>query len=316
MTMGKGAYLKRITSGMNNWRSVDVGQNLDGSSPPSVFIGKYGYPKVSIGPMIAPYEGNTSILDTPEVWIPSKQTQEDIIRFRLDLVRGKSEVSIHDLGNKMVQKLQEISMADDSVESEASFKHKPRGTSFDEEHTPFGPSATLEKFDIGNVKWEQHLEKAYYDTDLKASDAITDLFKDGVLFSQMQKALSTGGLGIGKNRKLVPTRWSITATDSMLANHLYSKVKYYDIIPDYSVYEFSSLNNYYAVLLTPTPWQYEWIEAFIHIMGKEEMIFADHEALKPKSEYSSVGGCYYSCKFGVLEALERMKKQAGAIVLR
>ncbi len=316
MAMGKGAYLQRITSGMNNWRSVEVGQNLDGSSPPSVFIGKYGYPKVSIGPMIAPYEGNTSILDTPEVWIPSKQTQEDIIRFRLDLVRGKSEVSIHDLGNKMVQKLQEISMADDSVESEASFKHKPRGMSFDEEHTPFGPSAAMEKFDIGNVKWEQHLEKAYYDTDLKATDAITNLFKDGVLFSQMQKALSTGGLGIGKNRKLVPTRWSITATDSMLANHLYSKVKYYDIIPDYSVYEFSSLNNYYAVLLTPTPWQYEWIEAFIHIMGKEEMIFADHEALKPKSEYSSVGGCYYSCKFGVLEALERMKRQAGAIVLR
>jgi len=316
MTMGKGAYLQRITSGMNNWRSVDVGQNLDGSSPPSVFIGKYGYPKVSIGPMIAPYEGNTSILDTPEVWIPSKQTQEDIIRFRLDLVRGKSEVSIHDLGNKMVQKLQEISMADDSVESEATFKHKPRGTSFDEEHTPFGPSAMMEKFDIGNVKWEQHLEKAHYDTDLKASEAIKDLFKDGVLFSQIQKALSTGGLGIGKNRKLVPTRWSITATDSMLADYLYSKVRYYEVIPEYSVYEFSSLNNYYAVLLTPTPWQYEWLEAFIHIMGKEEMIFADHEALKPKSEYSSVGGCYYSCKFGVLEALERMKRQAGAIVLR
>jgi hypothetical protein len=29
-----------------------------------------------------------------------------------------------------------------------------------------------------------------------------------------------------------------------------------------------------------------------------------------------VGGCYYSCKFAVLEALERMRKQAGAIVLR
>ena len=46
MAMGKGAYLQRITSGMNNWRSVEVGQNLDGSSPPSVFIGKYGYPKL------------------------------------------------------------------------------------------------------------------------------------------------------------------------------------------------------------------------------------------------------------------------------
>jgi hypothetical protein len=316
MGMGKGAYLQRITSGMRNWRSVDVGEKLDGSSPPSVFIGRHGYPKVSIGPMIAPYEGNTAILDTPEVWIPSKQTQDDIIRFRLDLVRGKSEVGVHDIENKLVRKLQEISMADDSVDSEASFKHKPRGVTFNDDHSPFGPSGTIDRFDIGNFRWEQHLEKAFYDTDLKAGEAISKLYKDGVLFSQIQKALSTGGLGIKKGRKLVPTRWSITATDSVLANHLYDKVRYYDIIPDFQVFEFSSLNNYYAVMLTPTPWQYEWIEAFIHIMGKEEMVFGDYEALKPKSEYSSVGGCYYSCKFGVLEALERMGKQAGAIVLR
>ena len=46
------------------------------------------------------------------------------------------------------------------------------------------------------------------------------------------------------------------------------------------------------------------------------MIFADQEYTKGKTEYSSVGGCYYSCKFAVLEALKRMKKQAGAIVLR
>ena len=207
-------------------------------------------------------------------------------------------------------------MADDSVDSEASFRHKPRGFSFNEDHAPYGPSGVIESFDIGNVKWERHLEKAYYDTDLKAKEAVTGLFNDGVLFSQIQKALSTGGLGLKNNRKLVPTRWSITAADSMLADHLYGKVRFYDVIPDYEVYEFSSLNNYYAVILTPTPWQYEWIEAFIHIMGKEEMVFADHESLKPKSEYSSVGGCYYSCKFGVLEALERMRRQAGAIVLR
>jgi hypothetical protein len=115
---------------------------------------------------------------------------------------------------------------------------------------------------------------------------------------------------------LVPTRWSITAVDSTLADYLYDEVVYHELIGNYQVYEFSSLNNYYAVILTPTPWQYEWIEAFIHILGKEEMVFADHEYARSKSEYSSVGGCYYSCKFAVLEALSRMKRQAGAIVLR
>jgi len=312
---GKGAYLQKITSGMR-WRSVELKEKMDGSSPPSVFIGNHGYPKVYVGPMIAPYEGDTSILDTPENWIPRGKTQEDIIRFRLELVRGKQKVGIKDLDNRLVHKLQEISLARESVDSEAHFHGKPKGFTFDEEHMPYGPSATIDRFAIGNVKWEQHLEKAHYDTDLKAVDAVASLYKDGVLFSQLQKALSTGTLGMGKNRKLVPTRWSITAVDSMLADNLYEKVRHYEVMPEYRVYEFASLNNYYAVLLTPTPWQYEWIEAFIHILGSEEMVFADREYLKPKTEYSTVGGCYYSCKFAVLEALERMRKQAGAIVLR
>ncbi len=316
MGMGKGAYLKRITSNAHRWRTIEVGSEVDGSSPPSVFIGKAGYPKVYAGPMLTPDISDSFIMDAPERWIPSGKSQEDIIRFRLDLVRGKQLIGIKDVESRFVRQLQEISLAGDSVESEARFRAKPRGFSFDEEHTPFGPSGSIESLDIGNVRWERHLQKAHYDSDLKASDAMFDVYREGVLFSQIQKALSTGSLGIGKNRKLVPTRWSITAVDSTLADRLYEQVIHYNVLDCYRVYEFSSLNNYYAVILTPTPWQYEWIEAFIHILGREEMVFSDHERERSKSEYSSVGGCYYSCKFAVLEALERMKRQAGALVLR
>jgi hypothetical protein len=37
---------------------------------------------------------------------------------------------------------------------------------FNDEHTPFGPSAMIEGFDISNVKWNQELEKVCYDSDL------------------------------------------------------------------------------------------------------------------------------------------------------
>ncbi len=316
MGMGKGAYLKRVTSGIQKWRSVELGERLDGTSPPSVFIGSYGYPKVDVGPMLAPYWGDTSMLDTPEAWIPAGRSQEDIIRFRLDLVRGRKQVGIKDLDDRLVGKMQEISLAESSVESEAQFHGRPRGFSFNEEYQPFGPSAGIERFDIGNVRWEPHLQKAYYDTDRKAAEAAFAAYDAGVLFSQIQKAFSTGTMGVGKSRRLVPTRWSITAVDSALADRLFDEIRHNETIGEFRVYEHSSLNNYYAVILTPTPWQYEWIEAFIHILGREEMVFADHESLRPKSEYSSVGGCYYSCKFAVLEALRRMGKQAGAIVLR
>ena len=123
-------------------------------------------------------------------------------------------------------------------------------------------------------------------------------------------------MGNGKKRHLVPTRWSITAVDSTLADSLYTRVKKFSPIDTWRVHEFSSLHNRYAVILTPTGWQYEWTEAFIRVLGDEKLVFSDSEIKRPKTEYSSVGGCYYSCKMAVLEALLREQKQAGAIVLR
>jgi hypothetical protein len=316
MIGGKGAYLKRITSQLNI-RSVQVGKEVEGSSPPSVFVGSWNYPKVYAGPMIAPFGGDTRIMDTPESWIPSHTSQEEIIGYRLNLVRGKHLVDVGDLDHRMVHTLQEISLSSSSIDSEAVFEAVPQGTSFTGgEHTPYGPSAPLERVDIGNVSWQRDLEKVYYDTDLKAREAILDLHHRDLPFSSIQKAFSVGTMGTARGRRLVPTRWSITACDSTIANSLISEVKTHPVIDTYQVREFSSLNNRYAVILVPTPWQYEWTEAFLHILGNEEMVFSDHEGMRGKTEYSSVGGCYYSCKMAVLEALHREKKQAGAIVLR
>ncbi len=267
---GKEAYLKKLTASMYI-PSVEVGKELDGSTPPSVFIGSWNYPKVFAGPMIAPQHGDTVIMDRPESWIPEKKTQEEIIRYRLNLVRGKQSVKVTNLENRFVEKLQDISLASSSIESEAEFCHAPRGVSLSDEHTPFGPSATLERFDIGSARWDQSLEKAYYDNDLLAADAVHDLHEKGVPFSSIQKAFSVGALGTKKRRRLVPTRWSITACDSTLGKGLLEDVRNYDVIDCCQVREFASLNNYYAVLLLPTAWQYEWMEAFLRIMGNEEL---------------------------------------------
>lgn len=315
MIGGKTAYLKKLTSKIHI-KSVDVGTELDGSTPPSVFIGSWNYPKVYAGPMIAPQQGDTSIMDMPESWIPSNISQEEIIGYRLNLVRGKQRVEIKDLDNLLVEKLQEISLAKTSIESEAQFLKKPVGRSFSDEHAPHGPSALIEKFDIESVRWDHYLEKVFYDSDLKAADAVMDLHSKGLPFSSIQKAFSVGAMGIEKNRRLVPTRWSITACDSAVADELLKEVRNYDIIETHQVYEFSSLNNYYAVILIPSEWQYEWMEAFIHVLGNEEVIFSDYETNSGKKEYSRVGGCYYTCKMAVLEKLARDRKQGTAIILR
>jgi hypothetical protein len=314
--ISKGSYLRQLTASTVQMRSEPVGKEIAGSTPPSVFIGSWNFPDVYAGPMVTAAHGNTSIMDTPESWIPGNKTQEEIIGYRLNLIRGKLRVNAAELDTRFIGKLQDISLSDASIESEVGFSSAPAGSTFSEEHTPFGPSAPLKRFEIETGRWDRDLEKVFYDTDMKAADAITDLHRKGLLFSSIQKAFSVGTMGYGRGRHLVPTRWAITACDTMIGDHLLADVRKYPVIDTWQVHEFSSLHNNYAVILMPTDWQYEWSEAFLHVLGNEELVFSDHEGRKKKTSYSHLGGCYYSCKMAVLEALAREKKQAGAIILR
>jgi hypothetical protein len=316
MILGKGAYLKQLTAATSQMKSVDVGKEMNGSSPPSVFIGSWNYPDIYAGPMIAPVHGDTGIMDRPEDWISGHRSQEEIIGYRMNLVRGKRLTNAYDLDNRFVDKLQEIVLSEASIESEAAFETAPAGLSFSEEHTPFGPSAPLERFEITAQRWDRSLEKVYYDTDLLSREAVLGLHRTGTPFSTIQKAFSAGTMGRDENRHLVPTRWSITACDTMIGDHLLSGVKKCPVIDTVRLYEYASLHNRYAVILLPTAWQYEWTEAFLHVLGNEEYVFSDHEGFKRKTGYSPLGGCYYSCKMAVLEALAQEQRQAGAIILR
>jgi len=244
------------------------------------------------------------------------KTQEEIIGYRMNLVQGKQMVDAGDLDNRFVEKLQEITLSSSSVESEIAFADTPKGTTFSEEHAPFGPSAPIERFEIESSRWDKDLERVYYDDDLRAKDAVIGLHRQGVPFSAIQKAFSAGTMGRGGGRHLVPTRWSITAVDTAIGDHLLTEVKKCPVIDTVRVHEFSSLHNNYAVILMPTGWQYEWSEAFLRVLGNEELVFSDHEIHTKKTEYSHLGGCYYSCKMAVLEALAREQRQAGAIILR
>ena len=80
MKTTKNAYLEKLTKQIQ-MKSVKVGKNLEGSTPPSVFIGRWSYPKVYAGPMMANQLGDTAIMDSPESWIGEHKNQEDIIKY-------------------------------------------------------------------------------------------------------------------------------------------------------------------------------------------------------------------------------------------
>ena len=106
------------------------GIHLGGSSPPSVFVGRIGYPKISIGPMIPPIMGDTSIIDTPEMWLD--KSLDDIVDFRSMLIRGKHAVDVYDVEspNKIVEYTKELALSKNSVFTEAVFTKKPVGGTF------------------------------------------------------------------------------------------------------------------------------------------------------------------------------------------
>ncbi len=295
---------------------------LDGSSPPSVFIGRIGYPKVSIGPMIPPMMGDTSFLDMPEQWL--EKSIEDIVNFRSLLVRGKYTIDVHDVENpnKIITCTRELALSKNSVFAEALFQKKPKGRiAFYDEIQPHGPSAQLKKFDISNPKYDFHIEKAFYDTDLRSNEAIFQLYKDGVTVSKIQKAFSVGAFGIEKHRRFVPTRWSITAIDSNIGKRLLEKTRDFPWINDFRLYSYTQFDNKWVILMMPNEWQYELIEAWYpnttwNQYSDDIAIFNSYEFYEGRTTYAEIGGCYYAARLAVNEALHKEKRQAAVVILR
>jgi hypothetical protein len=295
---------------------------IEGASPPSVFVGRWGYPKVSIGPMFPPRLGDTSFMDTPERWINCNIDQ--FIDFRSQLIRGKYWVKVKKVEKeeKIVQQTKEIAFSKEPIVVDAEFEKKPRGRLvLSDIVQPYGPSAPLSKMEIGNPKWDQRIEKAYGDTDLKSRDAVFELYNSNTLISAIQKAFSVGAFGIKKERKFVPTRWSITAVDSIVGKELVNEIRDFPAIDEYRVYEWRNLDNQWAILLLPTGWYYELIEAWYpftawNLFGKDTQIYSSHEFWEGRKTYAEIGGCYYAARLAVGEALERERRRAGCLVLR
>ncbi|MDQ4012327.1 MAG: hypothetical protein M3146_01210, partial [Thermoproteota archaeon] len=151
-----------------------------------MFVGRHGYPKVKLGPMVPPMHGDTTILDKPEMW--SGKSIEEIVSYRLSLVRGVMTYDIRTPTGRYIESLQELAMANKPAESEALFEKKPvpdieqvKNKGFDIESMPFGPVGDLKSFRTScAIRADERLENAYYDTDLEAKSAIVSLYDKGV----------------------------------------------------------------------------------------------------------------------------------------
>ncbi|PMB75266.1 MAG: hypothetical protein C0193_01265 [Candidatus Bathyarchaeota archaeon] len=305
-------------------KSVPLMQSEDiaGASPPSVFVGRIGYPYVYAGPLVPPVQEDTSVYDLPEFWFG--KSIDEIVGFRSMLIRGKHRVHVQkfEKAGKIIEKTCELALAVNPVDVELLLKKKPRGfILLDDEVQPFGPSAPIRDLIVGNARWDHQIEKAYNDTDLKAAEAVLELYGRGVFVTKIQRAFSVGSFGLEKNRRFVPTRWSITAVDSIISKELMEKVKTFPEISEYRVYESVYLDNIFEVLMLPNTWGYEAIEAWYpgtvwNPSGRNVVMFSDWEGYEGRTTYAEIGGCYYAARLAVCEQLVKEQRQATVIVLR
>ena len=142
-----------------------------------------------------------------------------------------------------------------------------------------------------------------------------------MLVTKIQRAFSVGAFGLEKNRKLVPTRWSITAVDDIIGKDLLKEVKTFPEINEYRVYESVYLDNVFEILMIPAQWSYESMEAWFpgttwNPNGTSTAIFSDWEGNNGRTTYAAIGGCYYSARLAVCELLLKERRQATVVVLR
>src|SRR3989344_4926254 len=201
-------------------------EEFQGSSP-APFIGRFGYPNINVGILSPQFSGDTSYYDSPKLWSRSNFAIGQIASMRYGLVNSRTTANIKNLDGRFIDIIKEVGMAKNSAELEVGLKRKPvLNTKPEKEIIPFGPQAEIRTARItANTKIDSRVEKAVNDTDLKSESALIDLYQKGFEESSLNKLLSVGSLGLKKNRKLVPTRWSITAVDDTIGKELIRQVK-------------------------------------------------------------------------------------------
>jgi len=305
-------------------RSMEgLGTDLEGSSPPGVFVGRMGYPKVSVGPLAVGETGDTRILDSPEDWYGLGYDR--IAEMRVRLVRGTRPLEVNSARDPpaYLQRIHDMLLSSWSSDLELKFSRPPSATVLlVDEAPPFGPSAPVEDIRVRPGSGNRAMERVYYDRDLRSEEAVLRLYRSGMRITEIQRAFSAGMTGMGAGRRLVPTRWSITAVDDMISRQLVEEIKGMGTIDEFRVYAEKRLGNAFVVVLAPFRWAFEWMEAWYpgttwNPGGRAPEVIGDHEGYRGRTTYAEeIGGCYYSARLAAAERLSGERRQASVAAFR
>ncbi len=302
----------------------DFKKDFQGSSP-SIFIGRQGYPQVNIGFLSPQFGGDTSHYDSPKLWSRGKFGIGTIASMRYGLVNSRAKWNVKEVHkqNQLLEICKEVGMASNSVELEVNLKDQPKlNFQPEKEIIPFGPQGEVRNARVtANPKVDSRVERIVSDTDLRAVEGVLSLYRKGFEENFLTKLLSSGNMGLTANRKLVPTRWSITAVDDTVGKKLITTVKDFPT-GEFQVYFGGGWGNYYLILFFPEVWSFELFEMYlehkINPWSKAGNFYStDYEDYSGRKSYAEeCAGGYYACRLGVLDKLNELKRQGSVLVFR
>ncbi|RFA95256.1 Nre family DNA repair protein [Pyrobaculum aerophilum] len=280
-----------------------------GSTPPTAVVGEHGWPKVRVyvGEPPDVFGDDAKKYDDPSaLWgLPL----EEIAKLRSYLTFGvKTAKTPWELGELP---LAAVSTRPVDLEIKLSKPPAPRLV-FDLREKPLGPTAPLEKARVvDNPSVPKPLEKLISDN-LTASEAAVELYARGVDIYTIQRAFALGLIGVKHRRRLVPSRWSITAVDTAVGDWLASKVRYFPEINS-AVYAYGEyLDNRYLVLIKPGPLRFVYLERW-HWRGKLVEVLVKEDV---RGERSTMDGGYEAARVAVLEKLYALRRRGSVAIVR
>lgn len=278
------------------------------------FVGRFGYPFVNVGLLSPPQiEADAWKFDAPRFWANTNHKIPEIVNYRAGLVNSSQKSNVK-IPEKIVTIAQEVAMADRPVDVDIQLEKAPR-TSItpDQWMAPMGPQGKLKSIQLTqNPHIPTKVEKFFNDKSALATEAVTELYKKDVDENSLARMLSIGVFG--KERKLVPTRWSITATDDMLANDFLKEVRTLSI-GDFAVHIGEYLGNYYLLLFFPERWRYELFE--LYAKPGDVQYSSDYERFEGRKDYAqNCAGGYYTVRMALAESMRSQKRQCSVLALR
>jgi hypothetical protein len=288
---------------------------FSGSSPPEIFVGKWNYPNVYTG-ILSPQEyGNTELMSSAELWHEKKLQIPSILNLRNQLIYARTQSNIKKPQGSFLNVMQEVAMTHKSISAEYKLQ-KPISKHLEQDsRVPLiSHAAPLDTVRLQeNAAVKPKIDYLVNDREVKSTLAMQELYNSGIPTSNIVKILSAGLLGLKANRKLVPTRWSITAVDDTISKEKLKKIRTYNEIQNIEVFSSEYLGNNYNFLLLPDKFEFEVIEISIGKGG----IWQDYESFFGRKGYAdSVTGAYYANRLALTEYLERIKRQCKCLVIR